>query len=550
MGCESGKLMARCNTRFHALQCVLALSTALWVGGCSAAHYKMSADKEVYSIISEKSVQVPGMDASFRLQEPSNAESAAGEGSKGPLVLSLADAIVAAAAQSRDFRTRREGVYLTALALTYQRYLWGPRYTGGLSGTWARSGGESSLGADVAFGLSQALAVGGEVSVGLSSAFLTYLSGDPRKSAESLLELSIVQPLWRGSGKRVAQENLTQAERDMVYELRSFVRFRREFFVSVASDYYRILQQKDAVENEAVNLKNLTMARERAEMMAKAGRLPEYQVDQTRQNELQATARWVSAVEQYESLVDEFKITLGFPTDMSLQLDPAEMDRLRAAGLKEVSYTRPEGAAEEALKHRLDLANALDGVADAERKVEVAMNELGPALDFTASAGIGTEGTTKPLKFTTRDGSYSAGLELDLPLDRVQERNAYREALIALDREKRAYSLLHDQVVQQVYSAWRTLAAALKSYKIQQMSVDLAARRVDMTSVLMDAGRAQSRDLLEAQSALLGARNAFTSALVGYRIAMLDLYRDMDSLTFKDGEFTEANPDDEPTATP
>jgi outer membrane protein TolC len=527
----------------------LALGVALCVAGCNAAHYKTSADREVYGIISQKSSQVPGMEASFSLDEPCSAAPEAAGASREPIVLSLADAIAVAAAQSRAFRNEREEVYLAALDLTYQRYLWGPRFSGGLAGGWERSGGESSLTSELAFGVNKALAAGGEVSLELGSAFLMYLSGDPRKGAESLLELSIVQPLWRGSGKSVAQEGLTQAERDMVYALRSFVRFRREFFVSVASDYYRVLQQQDTVENEALNLQNLTTARERAEMLAQAGRVPEYEVDQTRQDELSARARWVSALEQYDSLVDEFKITLGYPTDVSLELDREEMDRLRDAGLQEVSHTR-EHAVEGALMCRLDLASARDSVEDAERKVAVAIDNLGADLDFVASAGIGTEGTKKPLKFTTHDGVYSAGLELDLPLDRLEERNAYREALITLDREERSQSLLHDQVVQQVYNAWRTLRTALESYKIQQMSVDLAKKRVEITSVLIDAGRAEARDLLDAQASLLDARNALTSELVGYRIAMLELYRDMGTLTFKDGEFTEANPDVESTAAP
>ena len=47
--------------------------------------------------------------------------------------------------------------------------------------------------------------------------------------------------------------------------------------------------------------------------------------------------------------------------------------------------------------------------------------------------------------------------------------------------------------------------------------------------------------------ALLQARNMLTRALVDHRIAMLQLYRDMGALTFRDGQFTEAVPDAEPT---
>jgi outer membrane protein TolC len=43
----------------------------------------------------------------------------------------------------------------------------------------------------------------------------------------------------------------------------------------------------------------------------------------------------------------------------------------------------------------------------------------------------------------------------------------------------------------------------------------------------LKAGLVQIRDLLEAQEALISAQNAFTSALVTYRLAELQLQRDM-----------------------
>ena len=45
--------------------------------------------------------------------------------------------------------------------------------------------------------------------------------------------------------------------------------------------------------------------------------------------------------------------------------------------------------------------------------------------------------------------------------------------------------------------------------------------------MLLDAGRANARDLLESQEALLSAQNNRTSALVDYAIAKLNFYRDI-----------------------
>jgi outer membrane protein TolC len=240
-------------------------------------------------------------------------------------------------------------------------------------------------------------------------------------------------------------------------------------------------------------------------------------------------------------LLDSFKISLGLPTNMPIELDHGELERLRSATLQEIGYTREE-ASQIALTRRLDLANSLDAVADAERKLAVAEDNLGPDLDLVLRSSIGTEPDTKFLDFTRSQSSYSAGLELSLPLDRKSERNQYRRAFITLDRARRAYELEHDRVLQDINNAWRGLTQARQSYEIQLKSVEIAETRADATAMMMDAGRAIIRDVLDAQASLLRARNTLTQAIVDYRISMLEMWRDMGTLTFKDGQFQEETP--------
>lgn len=52
--------------------------------------------------------------------------------------------------------------------------------------------------------------------------------------------------------------------------------------------------------------------------------------------------------------------------------------------------------------------------------------------------------------------------------------------------------------------------------------------------MFFEAGRSELRDLLEAQSALLTARNALTSAVINYRMAELQFQRDAGILKIDD----------------
>ncbi len=73
----------------------------------------------------------------------------------------------------------------------------------------------------------------------------------------------------------------------------------------------------------------------------------------------------------------------------------------------------------------------------------------------------------------------------------------------------------------------RDLLDTREGHKIQSKADELARRRVRSTDLFLQAGRAQIRDLLEAQEALLNAQNAYTAALVDYRVAELELQRDL-----------------------
>jgi len=179
------------------------------------------------------------------------------------------------------------------------------------------------------------------------------------------------------------------------------------------------------------------------------------------------------------------------------------------------------------LKLRLDLANTRDAVDDARRKVDVAADALGAELNLTARADVPMTDPKDITRLKFNRGIYGVGLDADLPLDRKLERNLYRQALITLVDSKRTYGEQADQVRLDVRQAHRDLLEAHTSYKIQQTSLKLAEKRVDMQMILLQEGRATTRNYLDAQEDLLLAQNAKTAALVEFTLALLRFHRDI-----------------------
>jgi outer membrane protein TolC len=134
-------------------------------------------------------------------------------------------------------------------------------------------------------------------------------------------------------------------------------------------------------------------------------------------------------------------------------------------------------------------------------------------------------------------------LTLDLPFDRRAEQNRFRESYIFLEQAVRAAQSLEDDIKLAVRNRFRNLVSFQESVRIQSQSVKLAERRIKSVNMFLDAGRTQIRDLLEAQEALLSAQNGRTSALVNYRVAELELQRDMGVLAVDEtGLFVEYVP--------
>jgi outer membrane protein TolC len=224
-------------------------------------------------------------------------------------------------------------------------------------------------------------------------------------------------------------------------------------------------------------------------------------------------------------------------------LTPADT---RGGGPLEIA---PERAIRLALAHRVDLSVLQGRVFDAQRKVAVAANALQAGLNLQGNATIGEHrnlgsATEASAQLDPRFGNYDVGLSLDLPLERTAERNAYRESYINLQQAVRSVQELEDQIKQQIRDELRTLLQAREGFRIQDEAVRLANRRVRSTELFVQAGRAQIRDVLDARAALLSAQNDRTSALVEYRVAALDLQRDMDVLTIDErGLWSEYQPD-------
>jgi len=457
-------------------------------------------------------------------------------------VLSFTDCLQIGARNNNEYQNFKERIFRAALALDLQQYAFDNSFSGILSGSLeSDTTGENDVNeakAGLTTGISRTLRSGATLAGNISLDVVRLLTGDRESSFGVVLDTTITIPMLRGAGREIVTEPLTQAERNVLYALLLFERHKKTYAVQVAGAYLSVLQDREKVMIAKENLDRLETSLQRAEKLSLAGRLPGTELDQTYQDVLRARNRLITAQQKTETNRDVLKRTLGLPVDARIRLNEDVLTWLTNEMARRMEdENRLPGSAEQeelraALEQRLDLKVMLRTVEDAIRRVRVSANALKAGVEIKLS------GTTSQRHFSGGnqanvrfgDGNYSGGLDVDLPWNRRDERNAYRATLIDLDLARRALEEKEDDVKKEVREAFRKLKEAQETYQIQTKAVQLAEKRVKSTAIFLESGRAQTRDLLESQEALVNARSALTDALVSYYSANWNLLRDTGEL--------------------
>lgn len=573
--------------------------------------YKAGADDTVYNIIDQKWQDSFGSKVNYKISDtaPSPNDIKVEKAIPASGILTLPQAVAIATAHNRLYQSEKEALYIKALDLRLARHNFEPQFFGGAKGGYVKDGADEGIGMQSNLAFEQLLASGARISTNVTAAWIDILTGNMRSGLTSILSTAITLPLLRGSDSRIVMENLTQAERDTVYQIRLFNRFRKTLIVLTVSQYYRVLQQFDRVKNAENNYETLNDVYECAEKLAKAGRLPLFELNQARQDKLEARDIYIQEEKIYRQVLDEFKITLSLPTSAEFQLDENELKALSISGLSKPDFSKIQEAGRDWLKKnvtiealdllekelelleliqpddidysrddqlnheiyvqldkthkqildelkiasplpaesvfseedviktalalRLDLANQSDAIYDAGRKVLVAADNLRAGLGLTASTDVSFGKRTDFVTLARAKNIAGLGLDLDLPLERMAESNEYRKASITLNQQQRAYNEAVDIVTLQVRQAYRNLNEAAQRHEVYLESLALANKRFKNTFLLLQYGRANTRDVLDAQEDLCDAQNAATESMVSHAVAMLEFYRDVGVLQIR-----------------
>ena len=272
-------------------------------------------------------------------------------------LITLDQAVELAQFNSRELQDRREDLYVSALPVTLERFQFVPQLFAGVTATrtWLASdvpGGPASFwNINSTASATQLFPTGALVVTRLANQLAIDLTTGNPNVGISNLTLQLTQPLLRGGGWAVTLEPLTQAERNLVYAVRSYARFRTNYFVYLAGGedvgngvygydglfgntltsgfgipapaqgYIPTLVTAMLLRNEEENVAAFTRYLELYRQYQRRGDFSELQVGQIEQQILEARGRLLQQRQNLQSFQDQFKLQLGLPTRLPLELD-------------------------------------------------------------------------------------------------------------------------------------------------------------------------------------------------------------------------------------
>lgn len=432
--------------------------------------------------------------------------------------LTLRRALLIAIRTNRDYLFEVENLYLSALSLYDARWAFSPQLSAILAYTFADARG-TPIAHDASFdaSLTQVLHHGGTLTVG-GDAILSQTEGSAA-TYDGGASISLVQPLLRGAGYEVTHNLLIQAERNLIYDIRAFELFRERFSIDVASRFYDLVQQQQTIENLRRNVDGFEFARRQAEALFDVGRANELNVLRARRSKLQALNQAISSEQDFRLALDRFKVFLGLPTDVDLEIAPEAPD------FTDIDFDI-ESAVATALRNRLDFLTERERLEDSARTLRIVENGLLPDLDLSLTASLDGSPQTSVDRLGL-DPGLSGGLTFGLPVNRVNQQNALRAAQISYDRAVRALDQFEDNLIVDIRNSFRALQRQKESLAIQRELIVDQEKNLRIAQIRFEQGDVPNRDVVEAQEALTDARNDLIRERVNYEISRLQLLQSL-----------------------
>lgn len=368
------------------------------------------------------------------------------------------------------------------------------------------------------------------------------------------LGLSLAQPLLRDFGwaySLLIVEVAKNSEEASHYDYRAGI---ANIVAAVEAAYWRLVL---AIQSVKVQEQSLELANEllrENEGKFNVGTLPRTAVLEAQSRVALRESTLISAVNAREIARDNLRALINYRepgADSLLIVDPGDRPMV-------VDYDIDmDRSLRTALTDRPELVVARLNVEGRGLERKIAQNQLLPRLDFIGGIGVnglaGRNGNaespfagdpnnpsaTIPVNSSLDDGygdalkllpdgrfySYSAGAQIEIPLNNARAKADYSVANVNFEQARLGLRQLEEIITLEIKTAVNNLESGLKSIEATRIARELAEENLRNQQARYDVGLATTKDILDFQDQLTLARFREIEALTTYNVDVAQMRR-------------------------
>lgn len=326
---------------------------------------------------------------------------------------------------------------------------------------------------------------------------------------------SVRQPILRDFGRSVTGQHLARSKAHVRETERRSTLTARSLVLQVAGAYYGIVRQERLVDvaEKTLERSRELLAASRAKLQA--GRVSQLDVFRAEQLAAEAEGQLLDARATRDDSRDLFRDLLEVDHNYDFRVD---MDIPRP--VKRFSL---DEAVEIAVANSLEIRIAEDAIAESERAVAYAKNQLLPQLDLGVAALRGQTAEDIGSTFGLKDYEVATFVTASAPVDRTAETIAYNNALIDRDRRRRDLSRLLRRTTSEARRAARQVDRLYRRLELAESKVQFAESEVEVATERYRRGFANNLDVVNAELALLTAQTNMLATRAEAALAELQL---------------------------
>jgi len=373
---------------------------------------------------------------------------------------------------------------------------------------------------DANLSVDRLLSSGATTAVSFENLFRTGDASTARY-AEPLLAFSFSQPLLSGRGVEVTERGITVARDARETSVANWKSRALSVAGEVRDSWFALVQAREDLETRRASLAVARQLQAENEARVRAGVLASIELLDSEFGMSQREKELLEAENSVEDRVDRLRVLLQHPGGGLLVPYPSVPD-----SRIEVSESR---AIETALAMRPDLEAARIVLRTEEFQARMLRNLALPSLAVTGRAGVqgfaSGYGSALDDMASGETPFWSIGLSFSYPLGNDAARADLAEAKLKAARARVSIRDLEESARLEVRSALRDMETKFREIGVSEKGVSLGEARLASFLKRGKLGLTTTRDILEVEADLAGARDALAAARADFQGAVTRYYR-------------------------